>query len=87
MEIKIFTIYDEKAEAYLQPFFSNTVGLAIRSVTDLVNDPEHHFCNHASEFTLFEIGAFDNNNAVIAPDKKYLGSLVEFKTNFLTVED
>jgi hypothetical protein len=80
MEIKVFTIYDEKAEAYLQPFFSDTHGLAIRSITDLVNDPNHNFCKYAADFTLFQIGTFDNKTGMITEDRQSLGSLVEYKT-------
>lgn len=79
MEVKVFTIFDEKAGAYLQPFFSDTVGLAVRTITELVNDPQHNFCKYASDFTLFQLGSFDNKTAEFTNDKKPLGSLVEFR--------
>ena len=81
MKMKIFGIYDSKAEAYLQPFFMKTKGEAIRGVTALVHDPNHNFNKHAADFTLFELGGFDDSNASFdlhfAPQN--LGCLVEFK--------
>lgn len=77
---KVFTVYDEKSEAYLQPFFLDTVGQAIRAITDCVNDVDHNFCRHSSDFSLFLLGEFNDSDASFTPDKKCLGSLVEFKT-------
>ena len=59
MNLSIFMIYDSKAEAYLQPFFSQSQGTALRSFIDLANDPQHEFCKHAEDYTLFFCGTFD----------------------------
>lgn len=59
MHLSIFMIYDAKAEGYLQPFFSASQGTALRSFIDLANDPEHEFCKHAEDYTLFYCGTFD----------------------------
>lgn len=58
MTIKVFAVYDQKAEAYLTPFFVNSKGLAIRSFTDAVNDPKV-LGKYPGDFTLFEIGEYD----------------------------
>jgi len=65
MLVKIFSIYDSKAQAYLQPFFSPTKGTAIRAFADHVNNPDTDMCKHAEDFTLFEIGEFNDSNAEI----------------------
>lgn len=75
----VFTIYDEKSEAYLQPFFLDTVGQAIRAITDCVNDNQHQFYRHTSDYTLFHLGSFDDSTGEFDQNKKSLGSLVEFK--------
>jgi len=80
---KIYTIYDEKSEAFLQPFFLDTHGQAIRAITDCLNDPDHNFARHTSDYTLFFIGEYDEQTALITPDKQSLGNLVEFKTKKL----
>lgn len=78
---KIFVIYDSKAEAYLQPFFMKSKGEAIRAISDLVDDPQHNFCKYAADFTLFEVGSFDDSNAVFSMHeaKQSIGCLIEFK--------
>ena len=78
---KIFTIYDCKAEAYLQPFYCAARGQAIRMFTDTVNDPNTQFYRHPSDFTLFEIGEFDDSTAsiVMYQSKLSLGLALEFK--------
>lgn len=79
MTKKVFSVYDEKAEAFLQPFFVDTNGLAIRSISECLTDPNHMFSKHSSDFSLFLLGEFDDSTGIMTADKKSLGSLVEFK--------
>lgn len=65
MKIKIFTIYDSKAECYLTPFFLNEEGLAIRLFSDTINNPEHSFAKHPEDYTLFNIGAYNDADALL----------------------
>ena len=65
MKQKIFTVYDVQAKAHLQPFFLPTEGMAIRTFTDCVNNPEHQFCKHPEDFVLQEIGEFDEESGEI----------------------
>lgn len=77
---KVFSVYDEKSEAFLQPFFLDTIGQATRAMTDCVTDVNHQFCRHSSDYTLFILGEFNDSNAEFTLEKKSLGCLVEFKT-------
>lgn len=81
---KIFSIYDEKSEAYLQPFFFDTNGQAIRTIVDCISDPNHNFSRHTSDYTLFLIGEFDDQTAKMESCKTALGNLVEFKPKTIT---
>lgn len=65
MELKIFTVYDSKANAYMQPFFMNSTGQALRAWIDAVNDKTTQFNKHPEDFTLFEIGVYHDENAQI----------------------
>lgn len=56
----MFSVYDSKAKAYIPPFFFPKVAMAIRVFTDSVNDPHHQFNKHPEDYTLFEIGIFDD---------------------------
>lgn len=60
MHHKIFAVYDVKVEAYLSPFMAPTLGSALRSFEEAVNDPGHAFSKHPEDFTLFELGEFDD---------------------------
>lgn len=78
---KIFTVYDSKAKAYLPPFFLHATGLAIRAITDCVDDPEHQFYRHPADYTLFECGTFDDEicEFVILQPKITVAALIELK--------
>lgn len=81
MLVKVFGIYDSKAEAYLPPFFMKSKGEAIRAITAHVNDAQHNFCKYSEDFTLFELGSFDDSNGkfelLLTPHS--LGVLIEFR--------
>ncbi|AXL15501.1 nonstructural protein [Microviridae sp.] len=57
--MKVFAVFDSAANAYLTPFFFDTVPLALRAFTSAVNDEGHQFHRHADDYTLFEIGMWD----------------------------
>lgn len=80
MIYKIFGIYDSKAEAYLPPFNMKSKGEAVRAVSELANDPKHNFCKYASDFTLFELGSWDDATAKfdLLSTPHSLGVLIEF---------
>lgn len=63
MKQKIFTIYDSKAQAYLTPFFLHQEGMAIRIFTDCVNVSNHQFGKHPEDYTLFQIGSWDDEKS------------------------
>jgi len=83
MKHKIFSVYDSKAMAYIQPFLFPEQGQALRAFTDAANDPNHMFCKNAGDYTLFNIGAFDDASAqIISNDPPInLGNALEFKRN------
>lgn len=61
--MKIFTIYDSKAEAFISPFYERSTGLAIRAFEDACNTPEHQFNKYPEDYTLFELGEFNELTA------------------------
>lgn len=81
MTQKIFTIYDSKVEAYMNPIFCRSKGEAIRSLTDAVNDEKTQINKYPEDFTLFEIGEFDpvNGTITVLDAKKSLGLALEYK--------
>lgn len=59
MEILIFTVFDSAAKRYLQPFFAESIEVAIRSFRQAVNEDGHQFNRFPEDYTLFHVGSFD----------------------------
>lgn len=80
MRLLAFAVYDSKAEAYLRPFFAETKGLALRSFVDAVNDPQSGMNKHADDYTLFEVGSFEQETGIFSPMTPVsMGNAVTFK--------
>lgn len=79
--MKIFSVHDSKAEAYLSPFYSKTPAEAIRSFSSACEDSSSAFFKYPSDFTLVELGEFDEISASIATHQKprILANASEFK--------
>lgn len=67
MSLIICTVYDSKAEAYLRPFFAQSKGAAIRSLTDTVNsqDDGNMVAMHPEDYSLFVVGSWDENTGLL----------------------
>lgn len=77
---KIFTIYDNKAKAYLPPFFSQNTATAIREVEQAVNNPDHGLHVHAEDYGLFELGEFHESSGKIESEMPvHVLNLIELK--------
>lgn len=77
---RIFTVYDAKAKAYLQPFFFPQTGQAVRAFTELVNDEKTQFYKHAEDYTLYVIGKYDDTKGDVKNETENinLGNGLEF---------
>lgn len=79
MNLKLFTIFDSKAEAYMPIFSFTATGLAIRAFADMAADKNHNVGQHPADYTLFEIGEFNPISAEITTSaKRSLGTAIEF---------
>lgn len=81
MKLKMFSVYDSKTQAYLPPIYLQSAGAAIRALETAANDPSHEFSKYASDFTMFEIGSFDDESGTVSMlnAKISLGTALEFK--------
>lgn len=77
----IFSVYDEKAQAFLPPFFLPQTAMAVRVFTDCINSDDHQFSKHPADYTLFLLGNWDDAEGAIhlREGKKSLGNGVEFR--------
>lgn len=65
MIYKIFSVWDAKLEAYMQPFFSPTIPSGIRAFTDAATDPGSMLHKHPGDFSLHHIGEFDDGTGTL----------------------
>jgi len=76
----MFTVYDSKAELYMPPFYNQSTGQAVRAFDDTCNQKDHPFWKHPEDYTLFEIGSYDDNTCTIKTiNKQSLGTALEYK--------
>lgn len=77
---RIYAVHDTKAEAYLQPFFLRTKGEAIRSFSEECKKTGSPFNAHSSDFSLYELGEYDELSASIVCHKSplHLANAAEF---------
>jgi hypothetical protein len=67
MEHKVFSIYDSKTETYSKPFYMKTIGEATRAFGDLANNKDTDVGRHPEDYTLFNLGVFEDTTAVYTP--------------------
>lgn len=86
MNFKVYTVYDSKVEAYMSPFVMRSKGEAVRAFSDTVNEENSQFNKHPEDFTLFEIGEWNEKSGVLEmyAAKASLGLASEFKRSPLS---
>jgi hypothetical protein len=77
MKYHIFSVYDEKAKAYITPFFLPEIGQATRVFGDMVNDTNHQFGMHPQDYTLFKIGDYDDGSGTTESNKQTIANGIE----------
>lgn len=56
----IFTVYDQKAKAFITPFFMHNDDLALRIFKECANSEQHMFGKYPTDFILYRIGTFED---------------------------
>jgi hypothetical protein len=62
---KLYTLYDCKSETYAAPILHRARGEALRAFSDGINSPGHTLNKYPEDFTLFEIGEWDDQTGEI----------------------
>lgn len=78
----VFSIFDDKAEAFLPPFILPNENMAKRVFADCVNSDTHQFGANPADYTLFRLGQFDDaaGQYLLDRHKHSLGNGVEFRS-------
>lgn len=67
MILKVFSVYDGKVRAFMRPFMDQHTGNALRSFEEACKEPTSPFSKFASDFVLYEIGVFDDEQGRLIP--------------------
>ena len=66
--MKMFSIFDVKADVYQQLFVMHTRAQAIRAFSDLANDKFTDVGKHPEDFKLVCVGTFDVSTGEVVPE-------------------
>lgn len=81
MKVKIYSVFDSKAGAFMLPQFYQTPGIAERAFTEACNTKDTPFYKYPEDFTMFELGVFDDEGATFELHNTpiSMGIAVQFK--------
>lgn len=74
MKYRVFSVYDQKAGAYITPFFMPNDQMAVRAFAMVANDVTHPFYKFGADYTLFCVAEFDDLTGALtalAPHKSF----------------
>lgn len=72
MKMVVCSVYDAVAGTFSPPQCFRANGEALRSFRDAVNDEKSQFARHASDYSFYKIGVFDDGTGEFFPDKDKL---------------
>lgn len=65
MKMFMYSILDGKSGIYNNPFPAVSRGVALRMFTDLVNDPKTSIARHPEDYTICELGSFEDSTGLM----------------------
>lgn len=80
MLVRMYAIYDSKAQAYNQPFFCANNAVAFRNLEKACRNPESPFAQFPADFNLFCLASFEDVSGKIEPfhAPENLGNFLQF---------
>jgi len=67
MQLKVFTVRDQKAEIFNTPWFAKTHGEAERNFQQLAKDPKSTVNQFPDDFDLYYLGTYDDQTGLVNP--------------------
>lgn len=82
MQLKMYSIRDQKAEIFNIPFFKKTHGEAERDFTELVRDEKSMPAKYPEDYDLYFVGTYDDQTGVTdsLDTPQHMAKAVTFKT-------
>ena len=75
----MYAVYDIKADVYGQIFNLVNDDVAKRTLTPVVNNPEHNYGMFPEDYHLTKVGTYDDSTGIIQSDLKPICKLIELK--------
>lgn len=80
--MRLYTVYDSKAEQYSNPIAIRTDGEARRQFSVIATDKNTEIGKHPEDFCLFRIGSFDPETGIITPETgPCIAKAIEFQNH------
>ena len=71
MKLKIYSLYDLKAQIYSHPYYSLNDSVALRTFLQMGQDPTSTVHHYPDDFKLYRIGDFDDATGVLTPEHPF----------------
>jgi len=81
MEMRIYSVYDKKAQFYSPPFYVRTEEEAWRALAMVLQNPEHAFTQNTEDYILWYLGKFNDQNGSIISEPREDSPLRDLKPN------
>ena len=79
MKRAVCVVFDSAVNLYGQPIFVPSVGAALRSFIDEVNNRESAMCAHPEDYVLFHLADYDDETGEFSPTERGIVSLARGK--------
>lgn len=63
----VCAVRDSKLDAFMQPFFVKSIGVAVRSFADEVNRKDSPMFQHPEDYELYHIGYYFEDTGLLGP--------------------
>lgn len=80
MKTKAYAVYDIKAKFFNKPMYLRNAAEALRAFEEEANNPQSQLNKFAADFTLFEIGEYDDETGILTHELAHvsLGNAIQF---------
>lgn len=67
MQLPVFSVYDSKALTFSHPHVQPNSDVAVRAFAQAANSPGNAISDHPDDYSLFQVGIFDDETGIISP--------------------
>lgn len=78
MILEIYSVYDNVAKCFSQPFYQVNEGVARRNIAACVNNKEHNYSVAPADYELYRVGKFDDQTGAIEVENEKICNLAAF---------